>query len=198
MAEAVSVFNASTKAVDGQFTLAANTVNWAAGDAVEEPHYFQQNVHPDIEQITQYLPRAQQEVQGGIQYNGLTDTGVEGWFINNNTPNSAYYGNGGTHRVPTYGLNISGSWLYSATMQAGDAAALSFRCNSHGCDKWNSGYDIFQMQTSAGEDRVPYSPATSTMTILLRGQPYTFSPTSFTAGTINVGALNATAINATR
>ncbi len=34
----------TTKSVDGQMTLAANTVNWAAGDSVELPHYFQELV----------------------------------------------------------------------------------------------------------------------------------------------------------
>jgi len=40
MAEVLSVYNPTTKSVDGQLTLAANTVAWAAGDAVEIPHYL--------------------------------------------------------------------------------------------------------------------------------------------------------------
>ena len=42
MAEVLSVYNTTTKQVDGQMTLAANNVAWAASDAVEEPHYYQE------------------------------------------------------------------------------------------------------------------------------------------------------------
>ena len=45
MAEVLGVYNA-TKSVDGQMTLAANNVVWAPNDAVEKPHYFQENVAP--------------------------------------------------------------------------------------------------------------------------------------------------------
>ena len=44
MAEVLSVFDTATKTVDGQMTLAPNTVAWAANDAVEEPHYYQELV----------------------------------------------------------------------------------------------------------------------------------------------------------
>ena len=44
MAEVLGVFNATTKSVDGQLTLAANTVPWGANDPVEEPHYYQEHV----------------------------------------------------------------------------------------------------------------------------------------------------------
>ena len=38
MAEVLSVFDANTRAVDGQMTLAPNNVAWAPSDPVEEPH----------------------------------------------------------------------------------------------------------------------------------------------------------------
>ena len=49
MAEVLGVYNAATKAVDGQLTLAPNTVAWAANDPVEEPHYFQELVAADTD-----------------------------------------------------------------------------------------------------------------------------------------------------
>lgn len=57
MAEVLSVYNPSSGGVDGTFTLAPNTVPWAAGDPVEEPHYYQQAVYGDLEYITQFVPR---------------------------------------------------------------------------------------------------------------------------------------------
>ena len=195
MAEALGVYNAGTKAVDGLFTLAANTVPWAAGDTVEQPHYFQQNVHADTQSITQYVPRPAQAEAGGISYQGLTGSGLEGWLISNDTPVTSYYGNGGTHTAPVFGMGVNGVWTESMSLEAGESSVITVHCNSHGCDKWNSGYDLFQMDTSAGQDFMGYSPATSTMTIGLRGTGYVFTPNSFTAGTINVGALNATTVN---
>src|SRR5580692_11184979 len=58
MAEVLNVYNTATKAVDGQMTLAANTIAWAPGDTVEVPHYFQEWVSADTDSITQYTPRA--------------------------------------------------------------------------------------------------------------------------------------------
>ena len=195
MAEALNVYNAATKAVDGFFNLAANTVPWATGDPVEQPHYFQQNVHADTEEITQFVPRLAQAISGGITYGGLVGNGLEGWVIANATPVTSYYGNGGTHTAPAEGMGVTGVWNDSLSLEAGENAAIAVHCNSHGCDKWNSGYDLFQMDTDTGVDRQSYSPATSTMTINLRGTGYVFTPNSFTAPVINTGALNATTVN---
>jgi hypothetical protein len=195
MAEVESVYNATTKGVDGQFTLAANTIAWAAGDSVEEPHYFQQNVHEDTHFVTQYAPRNSEVVQAGIQYNGNNGLGLLGWVVANTSPVTNYYGNGGTHVAPSAGLEVDGVWEHSMNLQAGEDAVIGVGCNSHGCDKWNSGYDLFQMTTSAGVDRMNYTPQTSTLAFYLRGTGYTFNPSGFTAGTINVGTLNAGTVN---
>ena len=48
MAEVLSVLDPATKSVDGQMTLAPNTVAWAANDPVEQPHYFQEQVSADL------------------------------------------------------------------------------------------------------------------------------------------------------
>ena len=195
MAEALSVYNATSKAVDGLFTLAANTVPWAVGDTVEQPHYFQQNVHADQQEITQYVPRPAEGFAGGILYQGLTGYGLSGWAIVNGTPVTSYYGNGGTHTAPGFGMGVSGVWTDSLSIEAGENAAIAVHCNSHGCSKWNSGYDLFQMDTSSGVDHLSYAPQTSTLTIGVGGTGYVFNPNSFTAPTINVGALNATTVN---
>ena len=149
MAEVLGVYNAATKAVDGQMTLAANTVAWAAGDAVEEPHYFQEAVRGDTDFITQYTPRPSLTQDAGVLYAGNNGPGLVGWKVQNGVAASNYFGNGGTHTAPSIGMNIQGVWRHSLEMQAGEDAAVEVHCNSHGCDKWNSGYDLF----SAGHER---------------------------------------------
>jgi hypothetical protein len=195
MTEVVSVYNATTKAVDGQMTLTPNTVAWAAGDAVEMPHYFQEHVHADTEYITQTTPRPNQTSTGGINYGGNVGPGLVGWNIQNSVPASAYFGNGGTHTVPGIGMAVGGVWNHAMELQAGENAAITVHCNSHGCNKWNSSYDLFQMDTSVGQDRMNYSPATSTLNFSLRGTNYQFTPSGLTLGTLNVTNLNATNIN---
>ena len=197
MAEVLSVFNTTTKAVDGQMTLAPNTVAWAAGDAVEMPHYFQEAVHGDTEYIGQVTPRANQATTTGLSYESGAGPGLTGWTVNNGVPASAYFGNGGTHTVPSVGMAVQGVWNHSMELEAGENAAIEVHCNSHGCNKWNSGYDLFQMDTSVGLDRMNYSPATSTLNFALRGTNYQFTPSGLTLGTLNVTNLNAGTINGT-
>ncbi len=195
MAEVTGVFNAATRAVDGQLQLAANTVPWAAGDAVEEPHYYQAKVAADTEQITQYMPRPSTSQSAGILYGGNNSVGLTGWAITNGVSATAYQGNGGTYSAPEAGMQVAGVWRYGLELEAGEDALIKVHCNSHGCDRYDSAYDLFQMDTSVGVDRFHYTPQTSTLTLSLRGSNYTFNPQSFTAGTINVGTLNATTVN---
>ena len=197
MAEALSVYNPASKAVDGQMTLATNTVNWAAGDTVEQPHYFQEAVGADLEFIQQFAPRPSRNQSAGILYAGVNGPGLHGWQIVNQTPVSAYFGNGGTHTAPPVGMEVIGAWQHSMELEAGEDAAIKVHCNSHGCDRWNSGYDLFQMDTSVGVDRMHYTPANSTLTFNLRGTNYQFTPLGLTAGTVNANVLNGTTLNVT-
>ena len=74
---------------------------------------------------------------------------------------------------------------------------LAVHCNSHGCNKWNSGYNLFLLDSSAGWDTANYLPQTSILTLNMRGTNYGFSPQAFTAGTVNATTINATTVNAT-
>lgn len=197
MAEVVGVFDAATKSVDGQLTLGPNTVAWAANDPVEEPHYYQESVTGDIEYIGQTTPRPAIRAAAGIQYQQNVTTGLTGWSIENAAPASYYYGNGGTHQVPPIAYEETGIWQRTMSAEAGEQSVFSIHCNSHGCGKWNSGYNLFELDSNAGVDTQFYQPLTSTLTLGLRGTNYTFSPQSFTAGTINAGTINATTINGT-
>ncbi len=195
MAEVISVYDAAAKAIDGQMTLAANTVPWAAGDTVEEPHYFQELVYPDTEFIDQSVPRPTALRTAGISYGTNNGPGLVGYLISNTVPATSYFGNGGTHLAPDVGIQVLGVWNHSLTLQAGETSAVHVNCNSHGCNKWNSGYDLFLMDTGVGQDSVGFAPQSSTLNFSLRGTGYQFTPQAFTAGTINVTTLNAGSVH---
>ncbi|WP_157178209.1 hypothetical protein [Terriglobus roseus] len=196
MVEVVGVVNASTTQVDGTLKLAPNNVAWAAGDPVEEPHFYAQRISGDTTYLTQYMPRGSKALGAGIVFNGTTGLGVTGWTVQNNAPASQYYGNGGTHVAPTVGMSVKGPWLSSLDLQAGDQNGIVMRCNSHGCNRWNSAYNLFTLQSNGSQyDTVNYVPSTSTMTFNLNGAQYTMSPTALSAGTINATTLNVARIN---
>ncbi|QNI36818.1 GDSL-type esterase/lipase family protein [Edaphobacter albus] len=195
MAEVLSVMNPSTKLVDGQMTLAPNNVSWAANDPVEQPHYYQQKVGGDVEYIGQTTPRPSSYQMTGIQYEGNNGPGLQGWFINNAVPASNYFGNGGTHTAPDAALVTKGVWQRSMILDAGERAVFAIRCNSHGCGRWNSGYNLFEMNSSVGTDTISFAPNTSSLNFSLRGTGYSFTPQGFAAGTITATTVNATTLN---
>lgn len=200
MAEVLSVYDQTAKAIDGQMTLAPNSVAWATGDTVEEPHFFQQIVDTDNTYVTQTMPRPTTYARAGIIYQGNNGAGLRGWSITNTTPASNYVGNGGTHTAPDFAYQASGIWKRTMNLQAGEQSAFTINCNSHGCGKWNSPFNLFELQSSVGTDTIQWQPNNSTLAFNLRGTPYSFSPSAFTAGTINAttlnGALNANSITA--
>jgi len=195
MAEVLSVFDQAANSVDGQLTLAPNNVAWAANDPVEEPHYYQENVAADTEYVGQTVPRPLTAERAGLQYQQNNGPGLTGWSIANAAPALNYLGYGGTHSVPTAAYEATGVWLRTMNLTAGDEAVFTVHCNLHGCGNWNSGYALFELDSSVGGDIVSYSPTLSSLTLNMRGTPYSFSPQAFTAGTINAGTLNATTIN---
>lgn len=197
MAEALNVMNPVSKIVDGTMTLAPNTVPWAAGDAVEQPHFYQQRVAPDTTYVTQIMPRSNTYVGAGIDYQGNNGPGLQGFTINNATPASSYYGNGGTHAAPDFAYQAQGVWQRTMRLQAGEQSVFTIGCNSHGCGNWNSQYNLFELQSSASTDLIQWNPAASDLGILVRGAGYFFTPQAFSATTANLTTVNATTINAT-
>jgi len=195
MAEVLSVMNPSTKTVDGQMTLAANNVPWDPNDSVEQPHYYQEKVAGDLEEISQYVPRPGVYVHAGVQYEGNNGPGLRGWFINNATSPTNYFGNGGTHMVPDAALVTQGPWKRTMVADAGEQSVFTIHCNLHGCNKWNSAYNLFELYSSAAVDTISFNPSTSALNLSLRGAPYSFSPQGFTAGIVNATTVNATTLN---
>ncbi len=195
MAEVLGVFDTATNTVDGQLTLAPNTVAWSANDAVEEPHYYQQQIAGDISFVGQVTPRPTVSQTSGFQYQENVGPGMTGWTISNTVPATSYFGNGGTHTAPFAAYSATGVWQRTMDMQAGQQSVFSVHCNSHGCGKWNSGYDLFELDSEASIDTLTFQPTTSTLQMSMRGTSYQFSPQAFTAGTINAGTVNATTLN---
>jgi hypothetical protein len=130
-----------------------------------------------------------------LQYQQNNGPGLTGWSIANAAPATNYFGYGGTHRAPDGAYEATGVWLRTMNLQAGEQAVFAINCNMHGCNNWNSGYNLFELQSDAGADVIGYSPKSSTLSMDMRGAPYSFTQQAFTAGTINVGTLNATTIN---
>jgi hypothetical protein len=195
MAEVLSVFDPAAKSIDGQMTLAPNNVAWATSDAVEQPHYYQEYVSADTEFVGQSVPRPTVTARAGLQYQQNNGPGLVGWSIANAAPATNYFGYGGTHRLPDDAYEATGIWQRTMNLTAGEQAVFAINCNLHGCGNWNSGYDLFELQNSTGADTIAYSPTASSLSLNLRGTPYSFSPLALTAGTIDAGTLNATTIN---
>ena len=191
MAEVLSVFNPASRYVDGTMTLAPNNVAWASNDPVEQPHYFQEYISADIESYGQTVPRPTIPARSGKTYLGNNAGAFTGWSINNQTATGNYLGYGGTHSVPQAAYESLGVWLHNMDMTAGEQAIFSIHCNMHGCNNWNSGYNLFELQDAGGYGVIHYDTQTSNLSINLRGSNYSFSPLAFTAGTINVQTLNA-------
>ena len=137
IAEVLDVYNDATGGVDGQMTLAPNTVPWAAGDRVTQPHYFQQKVAADVEFVNQYTPRPNTYQQAGIQYGGNNGPGLRGWVISNITSPLSYLGTGGTHLPPDFAFQSLGVWGTTGDFQAGEQTAFRLHCNARGCNRFN-------------------------------------------------------------
>ncbi len=195
MAEVLGVFNASTNSVDGQLTLAANTVPWGPNDQVEEPHYFQEEVQADVEFVGQTTPRPTTYQRSGIQYEDNVGPGMRGWTIQNAAPQGSYLGSGGTHTAPDVAYESLGVWNRTMEAQAGEISVFQIHCNSHGCGRWNSGYNLFELDSVRGTEFVRYEPEAETLNVAMGGINYGFSPQAFTAGTIHAGTATASSLS---
>ncbi len=194
MAEVLGVFNAASKSVDGQLTLAANTVPWAVNDPVEEPHYFQEQVQADMEFVGQTTPRPTTFQRAGIQYQDNVGPGMHGWTIQNAAPAAGYLGSGGTHAAPDVAYESLGVWNRTMEAQAGEISVFQIHCNSHGCGRWNSGFNLFELDSVRGTETMRYEPEAETLSIAMGGIGYGFSPQAFTAPNVAAGTVSAGAV----
>lgn len=186
-AEVWGVLNPTTNAVDGgNITISPNTVQWAANDPVEEPHYFLSKTTDREVTVQQTMPRRNYgyDWMNTMLLAGSNGPSVGGIYIWNQTPASTYYGNGGSLLPPSVGIRIDGAWQNGLILPGVDGtngAVLNIGCNSHGCGKWNSNYNLFELKSNAGIDTVGYNPLTNTMSIHMQGAAYNFTPTALAA-----------------
>ena len=200
MAEVLNVWNPASTAgsgVDGSMTLAPNTVAWAAGDPVEEPHYHQQLVDADTEYVTQFVPKPVQYSSAGKTYGGTVGPGTRGWEIANASASTNYLGGGGTHQAPDAALMTTGVWRDTVDAVAGENSLLRVHCNLRGCNRWDSAYALFSLDSASGQDFLFYDPSSNTASWNLGGAGYTFSPQAFTAGTVKATTLSTAGLQAT-
>ena len=116
----------TTNCINGNFYLMPNTVAWASGDTVREPHYQQMMItgegNPRVVarwMREQYLGAN----QAGTTYNGLM-TGFQGGAnYNNSTPSTQYVEHGGTYKPPEYAVKAAGVFAYD--LDAGNAPETS-------------------------------------------------------------------------
>jgi hypothetical protein len=92
---------------------------------------------------------------------------------------------------------VSGPWKTDFEVDAGTESLIRAHCNVHGCNRWDSGYSLFALDSATGEDFLFYEPNASTAIWNLAGQQYTFSPSAFTANTVNTTTVNATTVTTT-
>lgn len=167
-AEVTGVFNASTNQVDGTIALAANSVPWTTGDAVEEPHWHQPYVNDTHDVITPLTPMLQLPWGRGYSYKGMVTGGLNGIQLSNNASNSLYYGYGGTHNPPASAVQIRGYWKTLVGGNAPDSTVIGLGCKpaspagGDGCTKWDADYALFQLAGSGVNNWEYYWPQSNT------------------------------------
>jgi hypothetical protein len=163
-AEVLSVYNQDTKSVDGTLALEPNSVDWRAGDMVEEPHWHAPAVNDSHDTVLTYTPQAQ--VWGrGFSYAGRVSGNLYGFSIHNNAGEghdghdmSQYQGYGGQDAAPSAAQLISGWWGSSFIIgNAPDESVFDIGCKPdypgtrNGCTRWNSSYMLFRLHARAGD-----------------------------------------------
>ena len=102
----------------------------------------------------------------------------------------------GTHTAPDVAYESLGVWNRTMEAQAGEISVFQIHCNSHGCGRWNSGYNLFELDSVRGSEFVRYEPQAETLNVAMGGINYGFSPQAFTAPTLHAGTATATTLTA--
>jgi hypothetical protein len=121
---------------------------------------------------------------------------MRGWQVENGVASSNYVGAGGTRQLPDDAYVVSGAWRNDFEIDAGAQALMRVHCNLHGCNRWDSGYNLLDLDSATGQDFLFYSPQASTAILTLGGQQITFAPSGFTANNVNATALTTTTFTA--
>ena len=79
-------------------------------------------------------------------------------------------------------------------VDAGTLSLIRAHCNIHGCNRWDSGYSLFALDSATGEDCLYYAPQLSEAIWTLGGQQFTFAPSGFFANNVNTTNVTATTV----
>jgi hypothetical protein len=170
-AEVLSVYNAAAKLVDGTFELAANTVSWAPGDLVEEPHWYMPMVSDNHNTIGGVTPMYASPWGRGYYYDGTVTGQLHGFDVRNSGALSQYLGHGGAYSAPETWLFGAGLWYNDITLvNAPESSVISVGCKAaspagnDGCTKWDAAYNVMQLATGdRGLSSLVYDPANVNM-----------------------------------
>lgn len=173
-AEVLSVYNSTTKTVDGSLTLGANAVAWNVGDLVEEPHWYMPYVNDTHNNIGMWTPQFAGPYGRGYYYSGMVSGQLRGFQVNNDGTPSQYFGHGGNHVPPQTVFYTSGLWSTWATMlSAPESTLISVGCKASspagndGCTKWDAAYSILGLANSnAGSSYLNFDPAKINLTYI--------------------------------
>jgi len=122
-----TVYNPSTKQVDGYIGLEPSNSPFSNGDAVMQVSYPWVHFSERHNQVSVNTPQV--PGTGGAmtthQYNGLMSGSAVAETYNNTTPLSSYAGLGGTHLAPQAVITDYGAWTNKWEMQYPPAAMLA-------------------------------------------------------------------------
>ncbi len=157
-----SVYDTTNKSVDGNFYVQPNTVAWANGDTVREPHYPELSINSSNPAVTQYIGNQGFSYAGmGVTYYGIAaSSDTAGFSVTNGSPSTLFTGHGGKYPVPGRAHNITGLWATDFDItNAPDGALITVEgCKLDiGCNSDLSNFVIFGMQ--ARHDYLTYDPA---------------------------------------
>jgi hypothetical protein len=169
------VYNVATGAVDGTLYAEPPAGTFAAGDAVEQPHYFWQHTAGSNNVVGQYIPSLGGAAHNAVSY-GMTGVwqGSDAGFVMRNNTNPLVYEEypAGTpwiqglgQLIPPYAVSLSGPFRshinvdtppYGSTGQG----VITVGCGSLGCANWTSGYNVLAVAGNGGSDGLSYNPST--------------------------------------
>lgn len=143
-------------------SLEPNTVAWAPGDVVENPHNPSFIMHFRMSQVAQHTPPSGADSQAELW--GFHGAGISANFRpsvwTNDNPCNLYMGCGGTLEPITWTIHRGPYSILHRVDSAPMNGGILFRigCDSQGCDH-PAPYTLFQMQNGS----ILYDPATSTV-----------------------------------
>jgi hypothetical protein len=211
-AEVLTVYNTTTKQVDGTLTLEPNTVAWASGDTVEVPHWHQPLVNDTHDFVTMYTP--QSAVYGrGYRFGGTVTGDLHGFDLRNTGELSQYQGYGGWHAPPNTAQYIQGWWNTTFTVPNApkttlfnvgckpDTTNLATGVSNHdGCTKWDAAYSLMQLEANvsgtetANAAQFNFNPTANNFSFLNTGTPCV-STIGEAVGTVSGTSYGGIAIN---